>query len=48
LLDDEVSNEDEVISIGGNIYQRLGLGDSQIKNKYIPQLVKDRRNALSV
>ena len=48
-IDDEVSDEDEVIpGIGGNIYQRLGLGDTHIKNKYIPQLVKDRRNALSV
>ena len=48
-IDDEVSDEDEVIpGIGGNIYQRLGLGDTQIKNKYIPQLVKDRRNAIPV
>lgn len=48
-IDDEVSDEDEVIpGIGGNIYQRLGLGDTQIKNKYIPVLVKDRRNAIPV
>lgn len=48
-IDDEISDEDEVIpGIGGNIYQRLGLGDTQIKNKYIPQLVKDRRNAIPV
>lgn len=48
-IDDEISDEDEVIpGIGGNIYQRLGLGDTHIKNKYIPQLVKDRRNAIRV
>jgi hypothetical protein len=48
-IDDEISDEDEVIpGIGGNIYQRLGLGDTQIKNKYIPVLVKDRRNAIPV
>ncbi|MGX7690348.1 hypothetical protein ACWA1C_24480 [Flectobacillus roseus] len=48
-IDDEISDEDEVIpGIGGNIYQRLGLGDTQIKNKYIPLLVKDRRNAIPV
>jgi hypothetical protein len=47
-IDDEISDEDEVIPGIGDIYQRLGLGDTQIKNKYIPVLVKDRRNAIPV
>jgi len=43
-VDDKVTPEGEVIpGIGGNIYNRLGFSDIVNKNKYIPELVKDRR-----
>lgn len=29
--------------IGGSVYERLGIGDSQTKNGYVPELVKERR-----
>lgn len=42
--DDKVTSNGEVVpGIGGNIYERLGLGDYSQKNKYIPDLVKERR-----
>ena len=38
----------EVIpGIGGNIYQRLGFGDQDGKNKYTPEFVKARREAIA-
>lgn len=38
----------EVIpGIGGNVYQRLGFGDQEGKNKYTPDFVKARRTAYS-
>lgn len=44
-IDDEVNSQGEVIpGIGGNIYNRLGFSDLESKNKYIPQLVKTRRD----
>jgi len=43
-VDDKVTPEGEVVpGIGGNIYNRLGFSDVENKNKYIPELVKDRR-----
>lgn len=41
--DTEKDGENVVPGIGGSIYQLLGLGDSVEKNKYVPQLVKERR-----
>ena len=39
-----VNNNGEVEpGIGGEIYKRLGLGESEIKNSYVPKLVKERR-----
>jgi len=39
-----VNNNGEVEpGIGGEIYKRLGLGDSEIKDSYVPKLVKERR-----
>ena len=46
-IDDEVTSQGEVVpGIGGNMYNRLGFSDVQNKNKYIPQLVKSRRDNL--
>lgn len=43
-IDDVVNEKGEVEpGIGGEIYKRLGLGDTITKNAYIPQLVKTRR-----
>ncbi|WP_302260665.1 hypothetical protein [uncultured Bacteroides sp.] len=32
--------------VGGMVYPKLGLGDIHEKNKYIPNLVKDRINGM--
>ena len=42
---DKVGNN-VVPGIGGSVYELLGLGDSSTKNKYMPQIVKDRRRKL--
>jgi len=42
--DDEKTSDGNVIpGIGGNVYQRLGFGDQDSKNRYTPQLVIARR-----
>ena len=42
--DDETNDKREVVpGIGGMVYDRLGIGAE--KNRYIPQLVKERRKA---
>lgn len=46
--DNEVTESGEVIpGIGGSVYRRLGLEDSIKKNKYIPVIVKQRRETIS-
>ena len=46
-IDDEMqSNGNLVPGIGGNVYQRLGFKDQDDKNKFIPKLVKERRESL--
>jgi len=46
-IDDEIeTNGNLVPGIGGNVYQRLGFKDQDDKNKFIPQLVKERRASL--
>lgn len=43
--DDKRTHEGEVIpGIGGNVYYRLGFNGQDAKNKYIPEIVKDRRS----
>lgn len=43
-IDDFCSETGEVVpGIGGMVYERLGLGDSNKKNYYIPSIVKERR-----
>jgi hypothetical protein len=45
-IDNEINEVQEVIpGIGGSVYKRLGLEDGQKKNKYIPNVVKERRSA---
>lgn len=40
---DDVRQGNEVIpGIGGMVYSRLGLGDVNMKNQYIPEMVKER------
>lgn len=42
--DNEVNQAGEVIpGIGGSVYQRLGLESGPAKNKYVPEIVKERR-----
>jgi len=44
--DNEVTATGEVIpGIGGSVYRRLGLEEAGHKNKYIPMIVKERREA---
>ena len=46
-MDDEIeTNGNLVPGIGGNVYQRLGFKDQDDKNKFIPKLVKERRESL--
>lgn len=46
-IDDEMqANGNLVLGIGGNVYQRLGFKDQDDKNKFIPKLVKERRESL--
>lgn len=46
-IDDEMeANGNLVPGIGGNVYQRLGFKDQDDKNKFIPKLVKERRESL--
>lgn len=42
--DDERTAEGEVVpGIGGSVYERLGFDGQADKNKYVPDIVKDRR-----
>lgn len=41
--DSEKSGEDVLPGIGGSVYERLGLGDEDTKNKILPSIVKTRR-----
>jgi uracil phosphoribosyltransferase len=45
--DNEVNGQGEVVpGIGGSVYERLGIGNGDTKNKYIPNIVKTRRATL--
>lgn len=44
--DEKETNGNLVPGIGGNVYQRLGFKDQDDKNKFIPELVKERRESL--
>lgn len=44
--DEKQADGDLVPGIGGNVYQRLGFKDQNDKNKFIPKLVKERRESL--
>jgi hypothetical protein len=41
--DSEMDGENVIPGIGGSVYERLGLGDEDSKNKYTPVIVKERR-----
>ncbi len=46
--DDERRENGEVVpGIGGSVYERLGIGTSQTKNRYVPELIKKRRAELA-
>lgn len=45
--DDQRTSEGEAVpGIGGMIYDRLGFADQEAKNKYVPDIVKSRREKL--
>ena len=45
--DDQKSGDNNVVpGIGGNVYERLGFGNQDNKNRYTPQLVITRRRSL--
>lgn len=45
--DDERKPDGEVVpGVGGSVYELLGVGDAQTKNRYSPELVRRRRAAL--
>lgn len=47
--DDERKSDGEVVpGIGGSIYELLGIGTSETKNRYIPELVKARRATVKI
>lgn len=41
-VDDQQEGSEIIPGVGGMVYQRLGLGDINLKNKYIPDMVKAR------
>jgi hypothetical protein len=41
--DDEKEGENVIPGIGGQVYERLGMGGRADKNRYTPQLVRQRR-----
>lgn len=41
-VDDDREGDEVIPGIGGMVYPRLGLGDINMKNQYIPQMVKAR------
>lgn len=41
--DSEKVGEEVIPGIGGSVYKLLGLGNSSTKNKYVPEIVKERR-----
>lgn len=43
-IDDEKNGDYVKPGIGGSVYELLGLGDQQEKNRYIPTIVKTRRS----
>ena len=48
-IDDNLNEEGEVVpGIGGMIYSRLGFGNINQKNKYIPEIVKHRRELKTI
>lgn len=48
-VDDKRTEEGEVVpGIGGDVYNRLGFDGQEEKNKYIPELVKDRRSKIRI
>ncbi len=49
LAEDDEKTSDGIIipGIGGEVYARLGFGTQDDKNRYTPELVKQRRNEIS-
>ncbi len=44
--DTEKNGEDVIPGIGGSVYELLGLGNAKEKNKYVPLIVKERREKM--
>lgn len=48
-IDDDRSDKGEVLpGIGGDVYYRLGFNGQEEKNRYIPEIVKDRRSKIKL
>ncbi|WP_295539166.1 hypothetical protein [uncultured Pseudacidovorax sp.] len=45
--DSDKQGENVLPGIGGSVYERLGFGDECEKNKYVPEIVKERRRSHS-
>lgn len=43
--DDEKQGESVIPGIGGQVYERLGIGSEADKNRYTPELVQERRRS---
>ncbi|RYY31475.1 MAG: hypothetical protein EOO04_01090 [Chitinophagaceae bacterium] len=50
FAEDDTRSDDGIVipGIGGNVYERLGFEGESAKNRYTPQLVKDRRSKISL
>jgi hypothetical protein len=46
VTDTEKDGENVFPGIGGSVYELLGLGDFKQKNKYVPDIVKERRQLM--
>ena len=44
-VDDERKDNEVIPGVGGMVYSRLGLGNIETKNQYIPKMVKERMQA---
>jgi hypothetical protein len=45
--DDEKQGENVVPGIGGQVYERLGIGTRADKNRFTPELVRERRRVIA-
>jgi hypothetical protein len=44
----EKDDNDLVPGLGGDVYERLGFGTRDEKNRYVPEIVKSRRERYAI